>query len=133
MPEVGVRAFFNIFLNHSETEVVALCKPIDEVLATSGKELSICQLYTVYEKMLDEAKPDAVIVSSPIHFHVAQAIAAAPDYQAHQLKAGTSTHCPPFIADSWAQIPGAVHCAALTASIAGGLFCLTASIKSRTK
>ena len=69
-------AFFNIFKEHPETEIVALCDPNQATLAAAGKEIGVTQLYTVYEQMLDEARPDAVVVGSPMHFHVAHSIAA---------------------------------------------------------
>jgi predicted dehydrogenase len=38
--------------------------------------LEVEQLYTVYDQMLDEAKPDAVVVATPMHVHAGQSIAA---------------------------------------------------------
>lgn len=69
-------SFFKAFQSHPETEIVALCDPRPETLHEAGKATGITQLYTVYEQMLDDAQPDAVVVSSPMHFHVPQSIAA---------------------------------------------------------
>ena len=68
--------FFRAFQVHPETQIVALCDPHEATLAEAGKATGIDGLYTVYEKMLDEAKPDAVVVASPMQFHVPQSIAA---------------------------------------------------------
>ena len=69
-------SFFKAFQSHPETEIVALCDPHAETLTEAGRATGITQLYTVFEQMLDDAKPDAVVVSSPMHFHASQAIAA---------------------------------------------------------
>jgi predicted dehydrogenase len=69
-------SFFRAFQAHPETEIVALCDPHEETLAEAGKTTGITQLFTVYERMLDKAKPDVVVVASPMHYHAAQSIAA---------------------------------------------------------
>lgn len=69
-------SFFRAFQNHPETEIVALCDVHAPTLAEAGKTTGVEQLYTGYEQMLDEAKPDAVIVATPMHYHAPQAIAA---------------------------------------------------------
>ncbi len=69
-------SFFQAFQNHPETEIVALCDVHAPTLAEAGKKTGVEQLYTNYEQMLDEAKPDAVIVATPMHYHAPQAIAA---------------------------------------------------------
>ena len=69
-------SFFRAFQAHPETEIVALCDVHEETLAEAGKSTGITQLYTVYEQMLDKAKPDVVVVATPMHFHAAQSIAA---------------------------------------------------------
>ncbi|HRW10423.1 MAG TPA: Gfo/Idh/MocA family oxidoreductase, partial [Caldilineaceae bacterium] len=69
-------SFFKAFQSHPETEIVALCDPYEPTLAEAGRATGIANLYTVFEAMLDDAKPDAVVVSSPMHYHAAQAIAA---------------------------------------------------------
>ena len=69
-------SFFKAFQTHQETEIVALCDPYAPTLAASGEATGVTQLYNVFETMLDEARPDAVVVSSPMQFHAPQAIAA---------------------------------------------------------
>jgi len=56
---------------------VALCDINEETLAEAGEATGIAGLYTLYEKMLDEARPDAVVVATPMQFHVPQVIAAS--------------------------------------------------------
>jgi predicted dehydrogenase len=69
-------SFFRAFQSHPETQVVALCDTYEPNLYEAGKATGVTQLYTVYEKMLDEAKPDIVVVATPMHFHALQSIAA---------------------------------------------------------
>lgn len=76
---VGVHrasSFLKAFQLHPDTEIVALCDLHEPTLAGAGKAAGISQLYTVYERMLDEARPDAVVVATPMQFHVSQSIAA---------------------------------------------------------
>ena len=76
---VGVHrasSFFRAFQCHPETEIVALCDVDENTLAQAGPATGVQALYTVYEKMLDEARPDAVVVATPMQFHAAQSIAA---------------------------------------------------------
>ena len=76
---VGVNrasSFFGAFQLHPDTEVVALCDVHEATLNRVGQAAGVTQRYTVYEKMLDEAKPDAVVVATPMQFHVSQSIAA---------------------------------------------------------
>jgi len=69
-------SFFKAFQVHPDTEIVALCDINERTLADVGEATGVEELYTLYEKMLDEAKPDAVVVATPMQFHVPQAIAA---------------------------------------------------------
>ncbi|MHB0874423.1 MAG: Gfo/Idh/MocA family protein [Anaerolineae bacterium] len=69
-------SFFRAFQVHPDTAVVALCDVNEATLAEAGRETGISGLYTSYERMLDEAKPDAVVVATPMQFHVSQSIAA---------------------------------------------------------
>jgi predicted dehydrogenase len=76
---VGVHrasAFFRSFQAHPDTEIVALCDINEETLARASEALSISRGYTVFERMLDDARPDAVVVSTPMPFHVPQSISA---------------------------------------------------------
>ena len=68
--------FFNAFQVHPETQIVALCDVNEATLAETSKATGITGLYTAFEMMLDEAKPDAVLVATPMQFHVPQSIAA---------------------------------------------------------
>ena len=70
------RAFLPAFGSHPDTRVVALCDPDEARLAEVARETRDAALYTVYEKMLDEARPDAVVVATPMQYHAAHAIAA---------------------------------------------------------
>jgi len=69
-------SFFKAFQTHPDTEIVALCDLSEKTLAEASKATGIDKLYTVYEKMLDDAKPDAVVVATPMQFHVPQSISA---------------------------------------------------------
>lgn len=69
-------SFFKAFQAHPETEIVALCDVHEPTLRAAGEATGIDQLYTVYETMLDQARPDAVVIATPMHFHAAHAIAA---------------------------------------------------------
>jgi len=69
-------SFFKSFQLHPDTEIVALCDVNEQTLADAGRATGIRGLYVLYEKMLDEAKPDAVVVATPMQHHVSQAIAA---------------------------------------------------------
>lgn len=69
-------SFFRAFQSHPETAIVALCDLRQPTLAEAGKATGVTHLYTVYEQMLDEARPDIVVVATPMHYHAGQAIAA---------------------------------------------------------
>jgi predicted dehydrogenase len=69
-------SFFRAFQAHPDTEIVALCDLYEPTLMEAGRATGVTQLYTVYEKMLDEARPDAVVVATPMHYHTAQSIEA---------------------------------------------------------
>src|SRR5690606_14162962 len=69
-------SFVRAFQSHPETEIVALCDIHQPTLDAPGQRLGIEKLYTVYDQMLDGAKPDAVVVATPMQFHASHAIAA---------------------------------------------------------
>jgi predicted dehydrogenase len=69
-------SFFRAFRAHPATQIVALCDVSEKTLADVGRTTGVTQLYTLYERMLDEARPDAVVVATPMQFHVSQSIAA---------------------------------------------------------
>jgi predicted dehydrogenase len=76
---VGVHrasSFFKAFQIHPDTQVVALCDINERTLADVGHATGVTQLYTIFERMLDEAQPDAVVIATPMQFHVPQSIAA---------------------------------------------------------
>lgn len=76
---VGVhraRAFFSAFQAHPDTRLVALCDVNETALAEAGEAMGVARRYTSYERMLDEARPDAVVVATPMQHHVSQSIAA---------------------------------------------------------
>ena len=56
--------------------LVALCDSNEEALAEAGNQLPDPQRFTVYETMLEQARPDAVIIATPMQFHADQSIAA---------------------------------------------------------
>jgi len=69
-------SFLSAFRAHPETEVVALCDIDEAALAAAGRTTGITALYPVFERMLDETRPDAVVIGTPMQFHVAQSIAS---------------------------------------------------------
>jgi predicted dehydrogenase len=69
-------SFFKAFQSHPETQIIALCDAYAPTLHEAGQATGITQLYINYEQMLDEARPDIVVVATPMHFHVAHALAA---------------------------------------------------------
>lgn len=56
--------------------VVAICDAHEGRLAKAAATVGVQAAYSSYEQMLDEAELDAVVVGTPVHFHVPQAIAA---------------------------------------------------------
>ncbi len=70
------RSFFRAFQAHPDTRLVALCDTNESALAEAGEAAGVAARYTVFERMLDEARPDAVVVATPMQFHASQAIAA---------------------------------------------------------
>ncbi len=68
--------FFKAFEVHPETQIVAICDVNEAVLADAGQATGVSLLYSHFERMLDEARPDAVVVATPMQFHAPQAIAA---------------------------------------------------------
>ena len=75
----GVRrasSFFNSISSHPETEIVALCDIDEAALGNAASTARVSQIYPVFEKMLEDAKPDAVVIATPMHLHASQAILA---------------------------------------------------------
>lgn len=69
-------SFFKAFEAHPETRIVALCDVHEPTLRAAGEATGIESLFTVYETMLDQARPDVVVIATPMQFHAAHAIAA---------------------------------------------------------
>jgi len=60
----------------SESEVAAMCDLNEQTLKESADHAGVSLRYTNYEKMLDKAELDIVVVSTPMPFHAPQSIAA---------------------------------------------------------
>ncbi|MDD5727572.1 MAG: Gfo/Idh/MocA family oxidoreductase [Victivallales bacterium] len=76
---VGVVGRGGNFLKSLENcgfELAALCDINAEGLEKSSQEFKVKDIYTDYIKMLDNAKPDAVIIGTPMPLHAEMAIAA---------------------------------------------------------
>lgn len=56
--------------------VQAVCDTNEKDLAAAAARLGAAEQYADYEAMLDKSRLDAVIIGTPMHFHVPQAIAA---------------------------------------------------------
>jgi predicted dehydrogenase len=54
---------------HPDVEVVGICDSAGYVLSVLAKNTCV-ETYGDYERMLDRAKPDAVVVATPSRFHV---------------------------------------------------------------
>lgn len=83
--EVGIvgaagrgRGFFSAFRNNPRTVITSLCDINLESLRKTAAEsgLENCRLFENYEEMLDSASINAVMIGTPMHLHVPQAIMA---------------------------------------------------------
>mgnify|MGYP001088375247 FL=1 len=72
------QGFFSAFMNNPCTAITALCDLNEEGLrqTVESHQLINVDLYTDYEQMLDKAGIDAVVIGTPMHLHVPQAIMA---------------------------------------------------------
>jgi predicted dehydrogenase len=89
---VGARrasAFFQAFRLHPETTLHALCDADAAILTETGRTTGVDRLYTHYEQMLDEARPDAVVVATPMQWHASQSMTAL-ERQIHVLSEVTA-------------------------------------------
>lgn len=77
-------SYINGFKAFEEVEVTAICDVDEEVLNKVGESTGIKNRYRDYESML-ESGIDIVVIASPMHFHVPQAISA--------LKSGIHVLC----------------------------------------
>lgn len=70
------KGFFSAITCNPNTRVAALCDVNEEGLKTTADENGISQYFTNYEEMLDKANLDIVVIGTPMHFHVPQALLA---------------------------------------------------------
>ena len=72
------RGFFSAFVNNPNTEITALCDLNEEGLKETAVNCGLekCGLYGDYEKMVEKAGIDAVVIGTPMQFHIPQAIMA---------------------------------------------------------
>ena len=70
-------AYGNVFVNHSDTEVAALCDMNENVLEENGKAFNLADncLFKSYEDFIN-ADLDIVVLGTPIPFHAEQTIKA---------------------------------------------------------
>lgn len=61
---------------HEGARIHAVCDVKEEALDEAAQRLGATQKYVDYEEMLDRGEVDAVVIGTPMHFHVPQAIAA---------------------------------------------------------
>ncbi len=54
----------------------AVCDTNADALSAARERLGACEQYTAYEEMLDKSELDAIIIGTPMHFHVPMAVAA---------------------------------------------------------
>ena len=70
-------AYGHIFVNHPDTEVVALCDMDEKSLIDNGKEFNLpdSALFTNYDDILN-TEADIIVIGTPIPFHAEQTIKA---------------------------------------------------------
>ena len=73
---VGRGGSFRGALQGIGAEVYAICDLNEAELEKARQALGAKEAYTDFEEMLDKAKLDAVLIGTPMHFHVPQAIMA---------------------------------------------------------
>ena len=61
---------------HPATKITALCDIREEQLKQNAEALGVKHTFTNAEEMLDSGEMDAVVVGTPMHFHVPQAVMA---------------------------------------------------------
>jgi len=62
--------------SHGGVAIHAVCDTNEEGLAGAAERLGAREKYTDYQTMLEKSDLDAVIIGTPMHFHVPQAIVA---------------------------------------------------------
>ena len=60
-----------------DAELVAIYGPTADKTAAIAKERSVARAYGAYERMLDEARPDAVVVATPNDVHLEHTLECA--------------------------------------------------------
>ncbi len=69
-------SYFSPFIHNPRTSLVALCDINEQGVREKAAEIGVSQVYTVYERMLDEASLDVVVIGTPMQFHAPMAIGA---------------------------------------------------------
>jgi predicted dehydrogenase len=64
------------FLGHSETNVVALCGAQEQKTKDTAAQFGVRAVYTDYEQMLVDVRPDLVSITAPPKWHNPMAVAA---------------------------------------------------------
>ena len=73
----GRGASFRVAFEAQEVaRIHAVCDVRKDELNAAAERLGATEKYTDYEAMLDHAEIDAVVIGTPMHFHVPQALAA---------------------------------------------------------
>jgi len=75
---VGVRRARSLaesFRRHPAAKIVAFCDVLKDRAEAAAADYD-AQAYVVFEEMLDKANPDAVVIATPMQFHVPQAVEA---------------------------------------------------------
>lgn len=70
------KCFFSSFNNNPYSEITAICDLNEEGLKATAAENGVKQVYTSFEDMLDKAGIDAVMIGTPMQFHIPQAVMA---------------------------------------------------------
>jgi hypothetical protein len=75
---VGKRAcaFVAGFRSMPQTRITALCELDRALLDTLAERYAIPERYSDYEELLERGRPDIVVLGTPMHLHVPQAVAA---------------------------------------------------------
>lgn len=71
------KSFFSAIINNPNVDITALCDINMDMLAETAAQNNLkCRLYSDYEEMIEKSGVDAVLIGTPVHFHVPQVIAA---------------------------------------------------------
>ena len=91
MGEQGMRANLRSFLNQEDAQVVAVCDVFEDRKNSAMKvvndeyQTSDCKVYTDFRRIIDDKSIDAVVISTPDHWHIPMSLMA--------LKAGKDVFC----------------------------------------